>query len=80
MDTGLKFNSARRKSGTTVEPLVNSIRSNRYQERVKAREKLRQLDIIDVAKSPQSVMSHGLLTMDSGNAVDILTQQGMQPN
>ena len=63
------LNFSRRKSGS-VEPTSSiliapvNMKPNRYQERVKAREKLRLLDIVDILRSPQSVMSHGLLTRD----------------
>ena len=65
------LSTSRRKS-SSVEPNSTNARANRYKERVKAREKLRILDIVDVARSPQSVMSHGLLTQDCNKVIDIL--------
>ena len=56
----------------TMKPSRNSS----YQERVKARERLKTLEIADVARSPQSVISHGLLTKDRSNTVDLLALHG----
>ena len=53
-------------------------KTSRYQERKKAHEKLKRLEIVDVGRSPQSILSHGLLTRDT-HSIDILGAYGVVP-
>ena len=50
---------------------MKSIQTSRYEQRVRGKELLKKLNIVDVNKTPQSVASHNLLTRNS-NSVDII--------
>ena len=56
------FNLVAPNLGSIMSPKAN--RGNRYHERVKAQERLRKLQIMDVSLSPQSILGHGLLTRE----------------
>jgi len=67
-----QLGKVRRKSNS-VQPLGNlsTVKTNRYQERAKARDTLKKLDIIDLNSSPSSIMSHSMLTRDN-QSVDLI--------
>ena len=47
-------------------------KSSRYNDRVLAQDRLKRLEIMDFSRSPQSVLGHGLLTMNNSHVTTML--------